>query len=136
MTMKILLISTFFTSIIFLVVDILWLSLSVKLFYRPQLGNLLTDKPIMWAAILFYFVYVIGLSIIILQPSLNSDSISKAFWTGIIFGFVAYGTYNFTNMATIKGWSPYVTIVDFIWGGFLTGSSSAIGIYLAKKFFS
>ena len=134
--MKILLISTFFTSIIFLVVDIFWLSFSVKYFYRPQLGNLLTDKPVMWAAILFYFVYVIGLAIIILQPSLNSDSISKAFWTGIIFGFVAYGTYNFTNMATIKGWSPYVTIVDFIWGGLLTGSSSAIGIYLAKKFFS
>ena len=134
--MKILLISTLFTSIIFLIVDIVWLSLSVKYFYRPQLGNLLTDRPVMWAAILFYLVYVIGLAIIILQPSLSSDSILKAFWTGIVFGCVAYGTYNFTNMATIKGWSPYVTIVDFIWGGFLTGSSSAIGIYLAKKFFS
>jgi uncharacterized membrane protein len=37
-------------------------------------------------------------------------------------------------MATIKNWSPYVVLIDIIWGGFLTGTSSALGIYLSKKF--
>jgi len=57
------------------------------------------------------------LVIIILKPAIDNDSIFQSFWTGIIFGIVAYGTYNFTNMATISGWSPYVIIVDTLWGG-------------------
>ena len=134
--MKALLSSLFFASIIFLIIDVLWLSYSVKHFYRPNFGPLLNDKPVMWAAILFYLVYVFGLAVVILQPAIHNDSIAQSFWTGLVFGLVAYGTYNLTNMATIKNWSVNVVIVDMIWGGLLTGSSSAIGIYLSKKFFS
>ena len=112
--MKILITSFLFASIIFLIIDVLWLSYSVKVFYRPQLGTLLLDKPILWAAILFYLIYMFGLMIIIIQPALEKESIFHAFWTGIIFGVVAYGTYNFTNMATVKNWSPYVVFVDTI----------------------
>ena len=132
--MKVLFLSLFITSILFIIVDLLWLSFSVKYFYKPQLGTLLNEKPVMWAAILFYLIYVVGLAIIILQPAIKQDSTTQAFFTGIVFGIVAYGTYNFTNMATIKNWSPYVVLVDIIWGGFLTGTSSALGIYLSKKF--
>jgi uncharacterized membrane protein len=132
--MKILFLSLFITSILFLIIDLIWLSFSVKYFYKPQLGSLLNEKPVMWAAVLFYLIYVVGLAIIILQPAIKQNSIVQAFFTGIVFGVVAYGTYNFTNMATIKNWSPYVVLVDIIWGGFLTGTSSALGIYLSKKF--
>ena len=131
--MKIIFLSLFITSILFLLIDVAWLSFSVKNFYKPQLGSLLNDKPIMWAAILFYLIYVLGLAILVLIPAINQNSIFHAFYTGIIFGVVAYGTYNLTNMATIKNWSPYVVIVDMIWGGFLTGSTSALGIYISKK---
>ena len=131
--MKVLLLAVFFTSIIFLLIDILWLSYSVKNFYRPNLGSLLNEKPVLWAAISFYLLYIFGLSIIILQPAIQSDSILQTFFLGFVFGLVAYGTYNLTNMATIKNWSASVVFVDLIWGGLLTGSSSAMGIYLSKK---
>jgi uncharacterized membrane protein len=131
--MKLILLSTFITSIFFLIIDILWLSYSVKSFYKPHLGDLLTEKPVMWAAILFYLIYVIGLAIVVLQPAINKDSVKHAFLMGAVFGIVAYGTYNFTNMATIKNWSPYVVFVDTFWGGILTATSSSLGIYLAKK---
>ena len=134
--MKTIIISCLFTSVIFLIIDLIWLSYMVKNFYRPNLGSLLTDKPVMWAAILFYLVYVLGLSIIILIPAIDNNSIYQAFWNGIIFGVVAYGTYNFTNMATVKNWSANVVFIDVIWGGILTGTSSALGIYLTKKFIS
>ena len=134
--MKTIIVTCLFTSVIFLIIDLIWLSYMVKNFYRPNLGSLLTDKPVMWAAILFYLVYVLGLSIIILMPAINNDSIYQAFWNGIIFGVVAYGTYNFTNMATVKNWSANVVFVDVMWGGILTGTSSALGIYLTKKFIS
>ena len=100
--MKVLFLSLFITSILFIIIDLLWLSFSVKYFYKPQLGTLLNEKPVMWAAVLFYLIYVVGLAIIILQPAIKQDSTTQAFFTGIVFGIVAYGTYNFTNMATIK----------------------------------
>ena len=125
--MKILFFSLFFTSIIFLIIDVIWLSYAVKYFYKPQLGDLLNEKPVMWAAIGFYLVYVIGLSIIILQPAIINESISQAFWMGIVFGIVAYGTYNLTNMATVKNWSSYVVFIDMFWGGFLTACYTVKG---------
>ena len=131
--MKILLLSTFITALIFLIIDIFWLSYAVKNFYRPNLGHLLLDKPVMWAAILFYLIYVIGLSVVIIEPSLDYQNSQKFLIKAFMFGLVAYGTYNLTNMATIKGWSPNVVFVDMIWGGSLTTFSSYFGILFAKK---
>ena len=131
---KSLILSRVFASSIFLIIDIIWLTTTVKSFYRPALGSLLLDKPIMWAAALFYIIYMLGLALIILRPALINESVFQALWTGIIFGLVAYGTYNLTNMATIKNWSVNVVFVDMIWGGILTGFSSAAGIYITKNF--
>ena len=133
---KLLIISFIFVSTIFLIIAVLWLSITVKSLYRPALGDLLKDKPVMWAAVLFYIIYMIGVALIILKPALANDSISQALWTGVVFGVVAYGTYNLTNMATVKNWSASIVWIDMLWGGFLTGFSSAVGIYLTKVFFT
>lgn len=133
--MKILIFSILFTSVIFLIIDILWLSYSVKYFYRPNLGSLLTDKPVMWAAISFYLLYIFCLSILIIEPGVSTNTLTKTFWLAVIFGMASYGTYNLTNMATIKNWSSTVVFVDLFWGGFLTGTSSTLGIFLSKKLF-
>ena len=61
-TMKFLFLSLFLTSALFLIIDMIWLSFAVKNFYKPQLGDLLTEKPVMWAAVLFYLIYVVGAS--------------------------------------------------------------------------
>ena len=134
--MKILLISTFIASLVFLLIDIIWLNYSVKNFYKPNIGHLLLDKPIIWAAVLFYLIYVIGMAIVVINPSIEPYSLFKVTYTGFIFGLVAYGTYNLTNMATVKGWSPTVVFVDMIWGGSLTAFSSFIGLLIAKKIFT
>ena len=130
---KCLIIATIIASIIFLIIDVVWLSLATRSFYRPLIGNLLTDKPVMWAAALFYILYVLGMSLVVIQPCINSGNLIKTLYTGFIFGLVAYGTYNLTNMAVLKGWSTTVTFVDMFWGGSLTAVSATSGLYLAKK---
>ena len=130
---KCMLVATIIASIIFLIIDVIWLSIATKSFYRPLIGNLLTDQPVMWAAALFYILYVFGMAVVVIQPCLESTSILKTIYTGFIFGLVAYGTYNLTNMAVLKGWSPMVTFVDMFWGGSLTAVSAATGLYVAKK---
>tara|TARA_A100001011_G_scaffold278199_1_gene287967 strand:- start:902 stop:1315 length:414 start_codon:yes stop_codon:yes gene_type:complete len=130
---KCLIVATLIASVIFLIIDVIWLSFATKSFYRPLIGNLLADKPVMWAAALFYILYVFGMSLIVIQPCIDSDSIFKSIYTGFIFGLVAYGTYNLTNMAVLNGWSPTVTFVDMFWGGTLTAFSATTGLYIAKK---
>ena len=61
MAMKSVIICIILASSLFLIIDIIWLSISVKQLYRPLLGNLLNEKPVMWAALLFYLLYVFGL---------------------------------------------------------------------------
>jgi len=133
--MKILLSSTAIAALIFLIIDVIWLSFAVKSFYRPNLGDLLVDKPVMWAATLFYLVYVLGLAIVIIEPALESNKSFMLIVRAFFFGLVAYGTYNLTNMATVKGWSSKVVFVDMFWGGFLTAFSSYFAILIAKKLF-
>ena len=131
--MKLLISATLISALIFLIIDVIWLSFSVKSFYRPNIGHLLLETPVMWAAIMFYLIYVIGLGVVIIEPSLDDLNTLKFLIKAFMFGLVAYGTYNLTNMATIKGWSPNVVFVDMIWGGSLTTFSSYFGILLAKK---
>ena len=131
--MKLVLTSTLIAAFIFLIIDILWLSFSVKSFYGPRIGHLFADKPVIWAAAMFYIIYVVGLAVVIIEPSINFDDTSKFLFKAFMFGLVAYGTYNLTNMATVKGWSPSVVFVDMIWGGSLTAFSSYFGILIAKK---
>ena len=131
--MKHLITSYLLASVIFLIIDVIWLSVTVKIFYKPQIGQLLNDKPIIWAAVLFYLIYTVGLTLIIIKPAISNYDFFQAFWTGILFGIVAYGTYNLTNMATLNGWSINVVIVDMIWGGVLTAVSAKLTIYLTQK---
>ena len=123
-------------AVIFLVIDIIWLSFAVKTVYKPQIGHLLLEKPIYWAAILFYVLYCFGLTIIIIRPALTEGLVFQAFINGLIFGAVAYGTYNLTNMATVKNWSSIVVFIDITWGGLLSGFSAAATVYIMKIFIS
>ena len=130
---KCFIVAVFLASIIFLIIDVMWLSFATKSFYRPLLGDLISDKPVLWAAGLFYVLYMFGMAVIVIHPCIEPSGLSKSIYTGFIFGLVAYGTYNLTNMAVIKDWSPTVVFVDMFWGGFLTSVSATTGIYLAKK---
>ncbi|PPR37481.1 MAG: hypothetical protein CFH26_00724 [Alphaproteobacteria bacterium MarineAlpha6_Bin4] len=130
---KALLLSSGIAFILFLIIDFVWLSIAVKYIYKPALGPLLLDKPIISAAFLFYFLYIIGLTFLVLRPNLNDFQIFNAFWMGGLFGLVAYGTYDLTNLATIKNWSLKVTIIDLFWGGILTSTVSSLTIWVMSK---
>ena len=90
--MKTLIITSSFAFIFFLVIDFAWLTFASKYFYKPLLGPLLLEKPIILPAIIFYFIYILGLSFLVLRPCLENFSVINAAWMGAIFGLVAYGT--------------------------------------------
>ncbi len=102
--------------IIFLVIDFLWLGLIAKNLYEQQLGSLMKEKFNMVAAFIFYAVFVIGLSIFVIIPSIEAESILKVILLGALFGFVTYATYDLTNYATMEGFPLKIVIIDLIWG--------------------
>lgn len=123
--------ATFIVSM--LIVDAVWLGVMVKRFYSHQIGHLMAENPRFGAAAIFYFVYGLTLTILVLHPSIHSDiSLSQVFFLGAVFGLATYGTYDLTNQATLKDWPTLVTAVDIIWGMVLTGSLSASTVAILR----
>ena len=58
----------------------------------------------------------------------------RALGVGAFFGLVAYGTYDLTNLATLRNWPLPMVIVDLVWGAVLSGVSAAGGDLLLKQF--
>lgn len=111
----------------FLALDIVWLGVAARGFYRQHLSFLLTDKPNWYAAVVFYLLFIAGLLVFAVLPGLHAGSLKRAVLLGAFFGLVTYATYDLTNMATIKKWPLVVTVVDMAWGLILAASVSAIG---------
>ena len=111
--------------VLFTAIDLIWLGFVAKAFYRSELGNLMTDNFNLGAAVLFYFVYAAGLILFVVSPTLHSGTWRDALLLGAAFGFVAYATYDLSNLATLKGWPLKLTIVDLVWGTSLTAVVSS-----------
>ncbi len=119
---------------IFLAVDMVWLGLVAKNFYAKQIGHLLREDVNWLPVIIFYIVFVIALVVFVISPSLEKKSWTEALFYGAFFGFIAYATYDLTNLATLKDWPIIVTFVDILWGSFLGGSVSVLTYFIVNKF--
>lgn len=118
-----------------LVLDAIWLTLAVPRIYKPQLGDLLADQPNFAVAGVFYLVYLIGVVVFAVLPAVDKGSWTQALLMGGLLGLVAYGTYDFTNLATLRGWPLGLSLIDVAWGVVLTATVSTAG-YLAVRWLS
>ena len=101
---------------VFFVIDILWLGVVAKGFYRRKLNFILSDDVNWTAAVIFYLIYIAGILFFAVRPALSSNSWREAVLFGGLFGFFTYATYDLTNLATIKDWPIAVVMVDLLWG--------------------
>lgn len=114
---------------LFFLIDMLWLGVIAKTFYRERLGHLMGD--INWvAAILFYLIFLVGLTVFAMYPAAVKQSLTTAVMLGALFGFFTYATYDLTNLATLRDWPLAVTIVDMVWGTVLGAVVSAGTVYV------
>lgn len=122
------------TATVFFLLDFLWLGVVAKSFYRERIGALLAEQMNVFPAVAFYLFYVVGVVVFCVAPTLASGGWSKALALGFLFGLVAYGTYDMTNLATLRGWPASVAFVDMIWGATLTAISATAGYLVSKSF--
>jgi uncharacterized membrane protein len=122
------------TGVIMAVLDAIWLVVVANRFYKSQIGALLRPRPNFAAAVVFYLIYVAGVVAFVVSPALERQSWLYALGYGALLGLFAYATYDLTNLATLRGFTLTVVVVDIVWGIVLTGSVSVLAYLIANQF--
>lgn len=120
------------TLVIFLVIDIVGITQIIRPVFERHVDDLLADPFRMLPAALFYSAYIVGVLYFVSVPAMAEDRPLKALIGGVLIGLMCYGTYEFTNYATLRDWSVQQVVTDTIWGGFLTGFSAWAGVVLTR----
>jgi len=133
MSFKNILLMYLLTLAVFFLIDMVWLGLAAKNFYRRHLGDMLSPKVNWPAAILFYLLFIAGLLLFVIEPA--QGRALHALWKGAVFGLIAYATYDLTNLATLNNWPLLVTVVDLVWGTVLGAAVSFLSVMLGRWLF-
>lgn len=115
------------TALGFFAIDFVWLTRIAQGFYQTHLGHLLRQDPVVWAAVGFYALYLVGVVVFAVLPGLEAGTVSRAVLLGGLFGLVAYATFDLTCMALFRDFPVIVVVVDLAWGTVLTSGTATIG---------
>jgi uncharacterized membrane protein len=121
-------------AIVFVVADFFWLGYVAKDLYRSQMAHLLAPDFRMGPAAIFYLMFLAGIIYFAVTPALATGRWQDAIIPGAILGFLAYGTYDFTNWAVMRDWPVGLTFIDLAWGTALTSAAATAGAALAIRF--
>jgi uncharacterized membrane protein len=122
----------FSTAAIFFSADAVGLRLLIKPVFERHVAHLFADPFRVVPAALFYLGYVSGVLWFVSVPALRNGDPVAALVGGVLLGLMAYGTYEFTNYATLRDWSIQQVVIDTTWGGILTGFSAWAGVMIAR----
>ncbi len=126
--------SAYLSSLVtFLLLDGLWLGVLMGPTYRNWLGELMLAQPVLFPAVLFYLIYIVGIVLIGVLPAVRSASLKQAVASSALLGVMAYGTYDLTNWATLRGWPSQLALVDWAWGTVASGVAGAVGYLVTCK---
>lgn len=121
------------TLIAFIAIDMIWLVWLARATYVAEMGDLLRKQPNMVAAVIFYLVYAAGLMFFAISPGLKSGSLVQTVALAAALGFVAYGTYDLTNLSIMNGFNVKIAVIDLIWGTCLSAMVGAVTFLVISK---
>lgn len=122
------------TFLSFLGLDSFWLGIVSPKLYKHYIGHLMADKPNLFAGGIFYLIFILGLTIFVIVPALDKQSLAHAAGYGALFGLVTYATFDLTSQAVFKNWPTAISVIDITWGIILTSAVSSVAYLLAKQF--
>jgi uncharacterized membrane protein len=114
-------------ALVMVALDLLWLGVIAKPMYQHAIGHLMAEQPKVPAALLFYVLYSAGLLIFAMAPHIDDPTWGRTILMGGLFGLFAYGTYDLSNLATLRNWPVRLTLVDMAWGTMLSAVSAGAG---------
>ena len=118
------------TAVVFLVLDAIMLTLVMKPLFTRHIGPQMADPIRIAPAALFYLAYIAGLVFLVSLPALRTNA--PLFLPALVFGLMAYGTYEFTSFSIMKDWHWTMAVTDTLWGGTLTAFSAWAGVTITR----
>lgn len=115
------------TAVVMVALDLLWLGVLARTMYQQDIGHLMAARPNLLAGVAFYVLYVTGLVVFVVAPRELDRGWGPTVALGALFGLVAYGTYDLTNLATLREWPLRLSLVDMAWGALLSAAAAAGG---------
>lgn len=113
------------------VIDVLWITSNLPM-YKRLVAAVQQGRPMRmrmpWAlcayAIMFVALWMIVLPAVKAELLASPNAARSSFWSkvpvalrhGALFGFVAYGIYNATNLAIFDKYPVSTAVVDTLWG--------------------
>ena len=123
----------------FVLMDFLWLGIVARGFYKNELASLGrfgpdgSMTPLWSAAVPVYVLLALGVYAFVLPRADTASWTAAAGW-GAAFGLVVYGTYDLTNLATLRTYSLNLTVVDMAWGAVINATASVVMQAAARYF--
>lgn len=122
------------TWLLFIVADFLYLGVLRKTDMKAYFQNINQNPEFpprfLAAAIATWLLLALGVELLVVPRA--RTSLHAAGW-GALFGFLVYGIYDLTNLATIQKWTLSFSIQDIAWGTLLTAVISTIRFLLLKS---
>ena len=112
--------------IVFLAIDATWITQVASQWMQKAVPHLMADKPNLFAAMVFYVLYLSILLVLVIMPELNNKNWQAVVGKAFLFGFAAYATYDLTNLAVMKNFPWTMAVADMFWGGILTALTALI----------
>ena len=122
------------TLIVFVAIDMVWLVWLARPTYVAEIGDLIRKQPNLGAALAFYVMYAAGLLFFAVMPGLKAVSLMQGLALGAALGFVAYGTYDLTNLSVMNGFGFKIAMIDLVWGTCLSAITSFIACAIVSRF--
>jgi uncharacterized membrane protein len=120
-------------AVVFVLVDLVWLTLVADRLYDDLLGDLLRAEPLAAAAVAFYALFVAGLVHFVVVPSLEHDRPRRVWADGAFFGLVSYATWDLTSLAVLDGFPAALVPVDLAWGAVLAATVCGTTYHLHRR---
>jgi uncharacterized membrane protein len=118
--------------VVFGAIDAGWLTVMGPLVYRPALADILLPSLRAAPAIVFYLLYPIGIVVFAVLPGLRAGSLATASLLAMLFGALAYATYDLTNFATLRNWTLEITVLDIVYGAIASGIAATAAWFATR----
>lgn len=119
--------------VVFLVLDLVWLTVVASDLYDDQLGPLLADPVRPVPAVVFYALFVAGLVYFVVMPALERDSVGWSVGSGAFFGLVTYATWDLTSLAVIEDFPAALVPIDLAWGAVLAATVCGVTTLVLRR---
>ncbi|HXQ11007.1 MAG TPA: DUF2177 family protein [Caulobacteraceae bacterium] len=118
---------------LFPALDFAWFAIVARGAYQAEIGSLLNPTLQLAPAVGFYALYASGVLVFVVRPGLDRGDWRRAALAAAFFGLVAYGTFDLTCLALIKGFTLPAAALDMAWGAIATmAAASAAGFAAAR----